>query len=42
MYNFSVDHTNIAWVLLEALECAGYDLNEDLLSPINISYYFTT
>lgn len=34
MYNFLVDHANIAWVLLEALGRARYVLNEDLLSPI--------
>lgn len=34
MYSIRVDHTNIAWVLLEALLCARYVLNEDLPSPV--------
>lgn len=34
MYNFPVDHTNTAWVSLEALECAAHVLDEDLSSPM--------
>lgn len=35
--NFPVDHANIAWVLLEALGCARYVLNEDCIIRLSWS-----